>query len=193
MAMEDRAKWDARYAQGSTGEAPAWIDALDLALPETGRALDVASGAGRIALWAARRGLAVRAVDVSPVGLAIARDTAAKEALSLETIALDLEASELPEGPFALITCFHYRQPSLWPAMKARLAPGGVLIAEVLTVTNLERHAHPSRRWLAEPGELLELAAGLEILFHREAWEDDRHPARLVARAPALPSPTLGS
>ena len=186
MATEDRAKWDARYAQGSTGEAPAWIDALDLALPETGRALDVASGAGRIALWAARRGLAVTAVDVSPVGLAIARDTAATEGLSLETIAMDLEESELPEGPFALITCFHYRQPSLWPAMKARLAPGGVLLAEVLTVTNLERHAHPSRRWLAEPGELLALAAGLEILFHREAWEDDRHPARLVARAPAL-------
>lgn len=187
MSSEDRAKWDARYARRSVGEAPAWIDALEL--PARGRALDVASGSGRIALWAARRGLDVTAVDVSPVGLAIAADAAAKEGLSIATIALDLEHDPLPEGPFALITCFHYRQPSLWPAMKARLAPGGVLLAEVLTVTNLERHAHPSRRWLAEPNELLALASGLEILSYREDWEDDRHAARIVTRAPDLTPP----
>src|SRR5690606_1536909 len=132
---------------------------------------------GRLALWAARRGLDVTAVDVSPVGLAVAERTAAGEGISIDTVVMDLEKDELPEGPFALVTCFHYRQPSLWPAMMARLAPGGLLLAEVLTVTNLERHPHPSRRWLSPPGELLALAGGLEVLSHREDWFDDRHAA----------------
>lgn len=182
MASEDRAKWDARHARARTGEAPRWLETLEL--PREGRALDVAAGTGRLALFAARRGLAVTAVDISPVGLAIAERAAAGEGLSLDTIALDLEETPLPEGPFALITCFHYRQPSLWPAMKARLAPGGVLLAELFTVTNLERHAHPSRRWLSPPNELLALAEGLETITYREGWFDDRHTARLAARRP---------
>lgn len=184
VAREDRDKWDARYSGESIEErnAPAWIEAIDL--PRAGRALDVAAGSGRIAVWAARRGLHVVAVDVSPIGLALARERARREGLSLATIALDLEEEPLPEGPFELITCFHYRQPSLWTAMKARLAPGGLLVAELPTVTNLERHAHPSERWLVQPGELLAWAEGLEIVVHDEGWHGDRHVARLAARAP---------
>ncbi len=181
MAREDREKWDARYASEAVEEraAPAWMEALDL--PVSGRALDVAAGSGRLALWMARRGLEVTAVDVSPVGLALARRRA--EGLSLETVELDLEESPLPEGPFDLVTCFHYEQASLWPQMKARLAPGGLLVAETLTTTNLERHAHPSRRWLVTPGELRARAEGLELVSYDEGWRDHRHVARLVARS----------
>lgn len=183
MAETDRAKWDERYAtEREARVAPSWIDALEDELPREGRALDVAAGSGRMALWAARRGLTVTAVDVSPVGLAIAKATAEREGLALETIAMDLEKEELPAGPFALITCFHYRQGSLWAQIEARLAPGGVLVAELPTVKNLERHEHPSRRWLAETNELLHAADGLELVFYREGWQDDRHTARIIAR-----------
>lgn len=184
MARADREKWDARYANepDDARAAPAWLD--ELGLPRQGRALDVAAGSGRVALWAARRGLTVTAVDVSPVGLARARERARAQGLSVRTIELDLEAEPLPEGPVELITCFHYRQPSLWPAMRERLAPGGLLVAELLTVENLERHEQPSRRWLAEPGELRGYAEGLEIVLADEGWREDRHAARLVARAP---------
>lgn len=185
MADEDRARWDARWSRASEGRAaPAWLDELDDELPRRGRALDVAAGTGRVALWMAARGLVASAVDVSPVGLAIAADAACAAGLALETIALDLEAAPLPDGPFHLIACFHYRQPALFAAMRKRLAPGGVLVAELATVQNLERHARPSRRWLAEPNELLAAAEGLFVAYYREAWLDDRHVARLAARRP---------
>jgi len=52
-------------------------------------------------------------------------------------------------------------------------------------VTNLERHASPSRRFLVETGELELWARGLtlEIVVAREGWTPDgRHEAELVAR-----------
>lgn len=177
MATADREKWDRLYADArERGQAPSWLERFSELLPRAGRALDLAAGSGRIARWAAERGLEVLAVDISPVGLArIAHPR-------VRTLACDLEHDPLPAGPFALVALFNYRQASLQPAVQAALAPGGVLIAELATVANLERHAHPSRRWLAEPGELLAFAAGLEVVSYEEGWLDDRHTARLVAR-----------
>jgi SAM-dependent methyltransferase len=185
MSRADRDKWDARYAKETPGErvAPAWLAELDAELPREGRALDVAAGSGRLALWAARRGLEAVAVDVSPVGLSLARRAAEAEGLPVSTVERDLAADpRLPDGPFALVTCLHYEQPDLWPALRAALGPAGVLVAEIATVRNLERHAHPSRRYLVAPNELLARRGELELVYYREGWLDGRHVARLLAR-----------
>ena len=178
MSHADREKWDRLHAEaGDGGSAPRWLSDFDALLPRHGRALDVASGTGRLALWAAARGLDVLAVDVSPVALArIAHPR-------VRTYTQDLELNpQVPPGPFALITLFHYRQPSLQEPIQAALAPGGYLVAELATVQNLERHARPSRRWLAAPGELQRFASGLTLVHYEEGWLHDRHTARLVAR-----------
>jgi SAM-dependent methyltransferase len=177
MATADREKWDRLYADArEPGSAPRWLERFSEQLPRAGSALDLAAGSGRVARWVAERGLDVLAVDISPVGLArIAHPR-------VRTLACDLEHDPLPAGLFALITLVNYRQPSLQPAVHAALAPGGFLIAELATVTNVERHAHPSRRWLAEPGELLGFASGLTVVSYEEGWLDDRCTARLVAR-----------
>lgn len=181
MPEADRAKWDARHASEADDDRgpPRWLEAHDALLPRVGQALDIAAGTGRISRWAAARGLSVTAVDISAVGLAKVGETVP----SARLVVRDLELEPvLPRGPYALVACFLYRQPALWPAMVAVLEPGGVLVAEVSTVTNLERHAHPSRRWLVESDELVEVAAGLEILVDEDGWFDDRHLARLIAR-----------
>lgn len=185
MSEADREKWDARYGADSheVGAAPAWLDGHDSVLPRAGRALDVASGSGRIALWAAARGLDVTALDISSLGLAKMHGVAGSRGLSVDTVERDLEIDpRLPLGPFTLVTCFHYRQPALVPAMRTALEVGGVLVIEALTVVNLERHAHPSRRWLAEPGEVRSWAEGLEVISYEEGWSGERHSARLLAR-----------
>ena len=186
MAEADREKWDARYRAGQHGAGdPAWLGHFPDDVPQAGRALDVAAGAGRVSVWLARRGFDVLAVDISPVGLALAREAAADEGLRVRTRAMDLEREPLPEGPFDLIACFHYRQWSLFPVIAAQIAPGGVVVAELATVKNHERQARPSRRWLAEPNELVHACRELEIVYYREAWVRDRHLARLLAKRPA--------
>ena len=184
MAEYDRIKWDQRYAQ--TGEValgpPDWLNEFDAVLPRQGYALDVAAGAGRLALWLAGRGLKVLAVDISTAGLDLVRRIAVAQGLQIEILSVDLEAEPLPAGPFDVITGFNYRQRNLFPCIRERLRDGGFFLAEVATVPNLERHAHPSLKYLAEPGELRRDCAPLEIVHYQEGWYDDRASARVVAR-----------
>jgi len=123
-------------------------------------------------------------VDISPVGLALAREAASDEGVRIRTHVTDLSNEPPPAGPFAFVACFHYRQPGLLRDLGRVISPGGVLVAEQATVRNLERHERPSKRWLGEANELLREASELEVAYYREAWMGGRHLARLVARAP---------
>ncbi len=184
MAEEDRVKWDQRWAaeRDLPRSVPIWVSELDHELPRTGLALDVAAGAGRLAVAMGRRGLEVTAVDISPVGLALAREAARDEGLKVHTVVRDLEREGLPPGAFDLVCCFNYRQPGLFPAIQAALAMNGVVLAEVATVRSLEKEPNRTKRWLAEPNELLRCCEGLEIFAYREGWFGDKHLARVAAR-----------
>ena len=184
MAESDRLKWDQRYSQFTgIGQDPAsWLFDVSDAIPYIGRALDIAAGNGRLSLWLAKRGLDVLAVDISSVGLELARQTAEAKGHMIETLSLDLETQSLPEGPFDVITCFHYWQRDIFPMIRERLRPEGVFVAEVATVPNLERHPHPSLQYLAEPGELKQQCRPLQIAYYQECWIDDHAMARVVAR-----------
>jgi SAM-dependent methyltransferase len=187
MAGGDRERWNARYAEEEAPATPApWLAGLDALLPRRGRALDVAGGSGRHALWLARRGLEVTLADVSDVALERAARDARAEGLALATVQVDLESALLPPGPWDLILCVYFLHRALFPSLAAALAPGGVLVAAHATRTNLERHSHPGPRWLLEDGELPTLVRGLDVLRYEEGWlESGRHEARLVARRPA--------
>ncbi|MFQ6029724.1 MAG: class I SAM-dependent methyltransferase [Dehalococcoidia bacterium] len=184
MADSDRIRWDQRYSEGgvSQGAVPAWLGEMEDELPRQGRALDIAAGSGRLALWLADRGLETVAVDISSVGLELVRQAVQAAGLQIVTIQADLEAEPLPDGPFDLISCFRYRQRDLFPFIRERLRPGGILIADVATVTNLERHPHPSMKYLAETNELLRDCAPLEIVYYWEGWFEDHASARVIAR-----------
>ena len=184
MAESDRIKWDQRYRQftGIGQEPPSWLLDVSDEIPHLGRALDIAAGTGRLSLWLARRGLDVLAVDISSVGLELAQQTAEAEGHLIETLALDLEAQSLPDGPFDVITCFHYWQRDIFPMIRDRLRPEGVFVAEVSTIANLELHPHPSLQYLAEPNELKQQCRTLQIAYYQECWSDDNAMARVVAR-----------
>jgi SAM-dependent methyltransferase len=198
LAEADRRKWDGKYAEGqwTATEAPAWARAFVHELPgRPATALDLASGAGRIALWLAELGYATTALDISERGLAHARERAAQRGLALATACLDLEEEPWPEAAFAVVTCFNFRLLNAsWAAVRARLAPGGVLMTEAATQRNLELHDRPPKHFLLAPNELLEAARGLHVIHYQETWidpatgaptaasPDARHKARLVAR-----------
>ncbi|MFT4624904.1 MAG: tellurite methyltransferase [Myxococcota bacterium] len=183
----DQARWDARYADPPPARPPEAFLVAHLAQLPVGRAVDLAGGVGRHALWLAGLGHDVLLADVSAVGLAVARDRAEAAGLSIRTIRLDL-LTELPEGPFELIVLTWFLLGDRWAELAAQLAPGGVVAVVHPTRGNLERHAHPSARWLLAEGELADrvAAAGLEAVVLEEGWDDaGQHTARCIARRAA--------
>jgi tellurite methyltransferase len=184
MSEQDRQKWNTRYREGTGALEPsAFLRSLAERLPRAGRALDVAGGAGLDALWLARRGLDVTLVDISEVALERAAEAAREAGVVLRLQRLDLETEPLPPGPYHLVVCLNYLLRPLFAELPKVLAPGGLLVFAQPTRSNLQRHPHPSARFLLEDGELPRLVQGLEVVSYTEGWTDEgRHEARLVAR-----------
>jgi SAM-dependent methyltransferase len=185
MSDFDRQKWNAKYAAGeqSPREPSAVLVGLANFLPSRGRAIDVAGGTGRHGIWLASRGLEVTIADISPVGLAVARDRAAEAGVRINTLEIDLEQSPLPAGPWDLIVSVCYLWRPLFAVYPEVLAPGGILAVIQPTLKNLRRHEKPPAPFLLAENELPSLATGLEIVHYQEGWlADARHDACLVAR-----------
>ena len=187
MSKAEFKKWEARYSQARPSHTvDPFLNEIVDRLPGAGRALDIAGGSGRHAIFLARHGLDVTLVDISPTALVTARERAESSALSITTTALDLEASSLPEETFDVIVCTWFLlSQHLWSQAVARLRADGFLVYVQPTATNLERNPHPSRRFLLEPGSLKNTVKALELeaLLLEEGWDTDgHHTARLLAR-----------
>jgi len=89
-----------------------------LAGVQPGKALDLASGSGRHALWLSERGWAVTAVDILD-----------EKIPGVHCVRADLEYHEYQIAPDAwdLIVCWLYRQPDLLPEIARGVRAGGVV------------------------------------------------------------------
>jgi len=173
------------FGEGILWGASPWV--LEQAAHYTGkhRVLDVASGRGRHALLFAASGFSVTAVDRD--ASALDELTASAQALGV-TVAVradDMEVDGYTFGPdtWDVIVVTRYLHRPLFPALRAALAPGGVLVFETFTIAQRDEPTGPScPDFLLEPGELLRLVAPLEVLDHYEGERDGRHLAGVVAR-----------
>ena len=183
MSHTDRDKWEQRYRDGAYAERPhptaLLVDWLDAA-PD-GRALDVACGAGRNAVYLASLGRAVDGVDVAPAALERARRSAAELGVEARFIEADLEEDPgrvLPPGPYALILVVRYVHRAILPALLGRLAPGGILIVEEHLDSDAPVVGPSSPAFRMRPNELLRLAlaaAGdrVRVRYYREGLVTD--------------------
>ena len=189
-SMSDAAKeWDERYREGrGMPEEPSALLVQNPALlPAAGRALDIAVGTGRNALYLASLGFRVTGVDVSTVAVDLSREKAARLGLAVEAIVGDLEDYRLPVDTYDLIINFHYLQRSLAGPIVRALRRGGLLVFESFTIDQLQYSYGPKDpAFLLRPGELREMFAGLETLLYFEGViEGDRGPkavAQLIGR-----------
>lgn len=183
----DRERWNATWREraGELEPPAAFLVEHAHLLPGAGKALDIAGGAGRNAVWLARRGLDVTLVDVSDVAITRAETKAASLGVKLRARRVDLD-EPLDLAPlYDLVVIVHYLNREQRDAYAQLLVDGGVLVHVQQTVVNLERHAKPSRRFLVEEGELAAWVEGIgfETLVHREAWsEEGVHEASVIAR-----------
>jgi SAM-dependent methyltransferase len=99
-----------------------------------GRALDLACGAGRNAVWLAEQGWTVTAVDFSDVAIENARGLAAERGVEVEWLRADLREWEPAPGAFDLVVVLYLqlpaaeRGPILQRAARAAAAGGTLLV-----------------------------------------------------------------
>src|SRR5262245_11457225 len=174
-----------RHSKGALMNVPtSWLVQHADLLPRVGRALDVACGRGRHALWLAERGLTTLAIDSNADAVRELNDIARARRLPLRAEARDLERGGDPftGSTFEVIVVVHYLHRPLFPALLGALAPGGLLVCETFTRAQAARGKPTNPDFLLEAGELLELVRPLEVLASREGDYDGRMVASLVAR-----------
>ena len=152
-----------------------------------GRALDLACGSGRAAVYLALAGWRAEGWDVDDSALERARGLAQRHGAEVAFAIVDLERAAPPERvlPFDLIVVVRYLNRRLFPWIERALAPGGVLLYETFR-DGQQRFGPPRRaRHLLRPGELLTAFPSLCVEHHEET-PDDAPPllARLAARKP---------
>jgi tellurite methyltransferase len=183
--------WEERYRSGERAEedldatpTPLLVETAKRLTP--GKALDLACGTGRNALWLAEQGWSVTAVDGSPAAVEMLLGRAVERGLTLDTRVADFEKIEyqIEASSWNLIAICYYLQRDLFEPAKQGLAPGGILISIVhITEPGEQPTAHRLRS-----GELAMYFQGWEILHRREGRPNDtahqRSVAEIVARKP---------
>lgn len=186
------ADWDARYRRGEHATAEPnrlLVRAANGLAP--GRALDIACGAGRHAIFLAERGWQVTAVDASGVGIELTLKRARERGLKVDARVADLEREgfAIDAAAYDLISVFYYLQRDLWTQIRAGLRPGGVVVAAIRLMGDDPRARPSNPAFLLRPGELRAEFRGWEIIhYHEGELQDDdpgchhRPTAEIVAR-----------
>ena len=190
---EDAARWDERYAATDrlwSAEPNATVAEVVGSMTPA-RALDVGTGEGRHAVWLARRGWSVTAVDFSAVG--IDRGRAESTGLAIDWVVADVREWHPPDGArYDLVLSVYLHLPAdVFNRARTWLAPGGTLVVLGHALRNLTEGVGGPQdpRLLHTEEQLHEAATGLEVDQLREVLRPteagDAIDLLLVARRPA--------
>jgi SAM-dependent methyltransferase len=179
---KDRWRWNKKYQAQDYPTQPSNIVQTYYALAPKGRALDIACGNGRNALFLAKQGFIVDAIDVSDVALA----KLAGAHPNLNPVCADLETFDIPQERYSLILNIRFLSRRLFPYIREGLIGGGLLIFETYLEHPGEEAFQPScRDYLLRENELLHAFLSLKIRFYQEAKSNSpkgpSHCASLVA------------
>jgi len=202
--MAEQSFWDQRFDRPGYyfGTAPnAFLAAQTEYLTPGARALAVADGEGRNAVFMAEHGCRVVSMDNSAVGIEKARRLAAERGVEIDARFGDIFEWDWAAEPFDVIAAIFFQfvppeeRPRVFEGLKTALAPGGVLLLHGYTPKQIE-YGTGGPPWPDHlyTEELLREAFGdLEILrleaYEAEVDEGTGHSGRsalidLVARKP---------
>ena len=174
-----RAEWDGWYAERDQvwSGMPNGALVVEVSGLTPGRALDVGCGEGADAVWLARRGWAVTALEVSGVALQRAAEHASGAGVAIAWVHAALADAALPAASFDLVSAQYpalLRTPDAASerALLAAVAPGGVL----LLVHHAGMETHESHDVRFDPADYVWPAMVAERLD--DAWEVERYEQR---------------
>lgn len=164
-------------------DASDWVQRWSHLAVANAQVLDVACGSGRHMKWFTELGCHPTGIDRSAEAVAKAGQFGVAIQADIENGPWPLMIDAQPQT-FNVVLVINYLWRPLFATLLQSLAPGGLLLYETFARGN-ESVGKPSRPdFLLQPGELLQLCQGLEIV----AFEDGflPHPERFVQRMAAF-------
>ncbi|HUF00969.1 MAG TPA: class I SAM-dependent methyltransferase [Gaiellaceae bacterium] len=193
MRRED---WDRRYAEVESlwSAKPNRVLVAETEGLATGRALDLACGEGRNAIWLAERGWRVTGVDFSRVAIAKARESAERAGVDVDLICADLLEYEPTRAAYDLVVVLFLQLPAderrrVLGRASGALAPGGTLLLVGHDLANLTEGVGGPRDpgVLYTPDDIVSELPGLEIAkaerILRDVDDADRPAIDALVRA----------
>jgi len=149
------------------------VENIDL-LPE-GRALDLAMGGGRNAVFLARNGYETEGIDISRKEVDAALELARKSGVDLKAHMEDLEGDiHFDEASYYVIVCFNFLHRPLIPKIKSALRTGGMIVYETYIVDQARFGKPRNPSHLLERNELLHMFREFRCLRYREGIIENR-------------------
>ena len=202
----DATHWNERYATADyvwKAEPNRFLAAEAAELP-AGRALDLACGEGRNAVWLAQQGWTVTGVDFSDVGLDKGRRLAAERGVEVDWVCADVTSWAAPDAVYDLVAVFYLQLPAdqrrrAISAAAGALAAGGTLLVVAHDSRNLaEGTGGPQDATvLYGPGDLVDdlesVSAAMSVeradTVERPVEDPDRPALDCLLRARRVPTP----
>ncbi|MGI9294003.1 MAG: class I SAM-dependent methyltransferase [Pseudomonadales bacterium] len=172
MSQEDQLRWNRRFAEGAYDNRvypSTLLVAHEHLLAKSGKALDVACGAGRNTRFLLEKGYTVTALDISDIALQQLQDGLGEMA-PLTCLCHDLDKGLPPlANDIDLIIKMRFLNEALIPTLCEHLGPSGLLICEVFMQTKEKNTIGPSgERFRIQAGALENAVRGLNILHLHE-------------------------
>ena len=171
---DDRNRWNKRYNTGEYlyGKEPLRFLKEKLDILVKGKALVLAMGEGRNAVFLAGNGFDVDGCDISDKAIEKTNLFARESGVALNAFVADLEEYKISADQYNLITCFYYTQKSLIPLIKEGLKKGGMVMFETYSIDQLkygkDAPGPKNPAYLLKHNELLDSFRDFRILYYRE-------------------------
>ncbi len=182
----DRKRWDQRFKgkKFALGKKANSFLRRHITLLPKGKALDLATGEGRNAVFLAQHGFKVDAVDISEIGLRKTQESAGKRIVRVHTILADLDTYQIKRGEYDLITNFYFLNRNIIPKIKRGLKKGGMVIFETYLLEHQRLHTGGPKnpKYFLKANEPLQLFKGFRILFYREGVFEEGGRRKAIAR-----------
>ena len=141
-------------------------------LPRDGSALDLACGRAGNAIFLAKHGFNVDAVDISPVVLSSVEQYVIQQNLPVSCICRDIESEGLLEKQYDVIVVSYFLNRKLFPQIIKALKPNGLLFYETWSQQRVDDSGPKNSDFRLKTTELLELTSVLRPLFYREEGDN---------------------